>query len=1263
MALYQATNGAEWHNNTNWLSDRPLNTWRGVRTNANGRVTELSQINNNLRGAIPQELGQLSQLTKLYLSSNKLTGEIPPELGQLFTLRELDLPKNGLRGTIPPELGQLVHLEHLSFYRNRLSGEIPSELGKLESLVYLDAGRNLLTGGIPPELQMLGNIEVLNIAYNKLSGAIPPGLGRLEQLVTLELRENNLTGEIPPELGKLNGLKMLSLGFNRLTGTIPPDLGNLDELVDLYLFSNRLTGPIPPELGKLNGLGKLQLQSNQLSGPIPPELGRLSNVTAIHMYKNRLQGSIPDELGQLAKMRTLDFSHNPGLSGQLPRSMTRLTTIEAIYLVNTGVCVPDDPEFTAWLNGLRAKDVNTCPSPTPDRDALTILYFAMGGSNWLDNTAWLSDLPLVEWHGVTTDTSDRVVALDIADNNLVGEIPPQIGRLTGLHSIRFENNLGLVGVLPGELTDLRIETLMLDGTGLCAPPGEVFQTWLRSIRDLRVANCGMDSEREALIAFYRESGGSNWRNATSWGSDRPLGEWHGVTTNGAGRVTKLDLGSNNLTGTIHSTIGSLASLESLRLSGNRFGGEIPSSLSDLTQLKTLDLGGNRLAGGIPPALGGLSGLLELDLSGNRLEGGLPSALAGLDSLQQMILDDNELVGPAPSFLGELANLRHLELSRNALRGEIPASIGILAALKILQLSGNELSGRVPSTFGNLASLVHLDLSGNTNLEGPLPREMVRLKLDVLALGETMLCVPGDETFQTWFQGIPERNGAACGEMKALAYLTQATQTLTDQVPLVAGEPALLRVFLTTEDEVYNIPPIRVTFYHEDTAIHMVETQARGVDIPTRVDESALANSVNAIVPGEVVIPGLEMVIEIDPEGTLGADTGIGGRVPETGRTAIDVRELPPFNLTMVPFISNADPDFDRVLEIATLEKDDELFRWTRDLLPVAELNLTVRDPVMVSMDPVASRNNQGVWLRELGAVRVMDGSDDHYMGMLRRADYAHYYPIAELPGLLSLGVLRENVVAHALGHNMNLGHAPCGFRFQYGFIPDFPYPNENGIIGSWGYDLRANELIPPESLDLMSNCSPYWIGDFHFRKAMSYRLSDETLSPTINGNFADPENTLLLWGGRDDSGELVLEPAFAVDAPSTILGSSGPSGPYRISGEDAHGNVLFTLRFDIPEVADGEGGAFAFTVPVRSDWTGELARLSLSGPEGIVEIDGEGDKAVVLLLDSATGRLRGFMRDIPATGVSRHSIRPDLPEPGLDIVISRGVPDTAEWER
>ena len=128
----------------------------------------------------------------------------------------------------------------------------------------------------------------------------------------------------------------------------------------------------------------------------------------------------------------------------------------------------------------------------------------------------------------------------------------------------------------------------------------------------------LEVERAALEALYEATGGVNWTDNINWLSDAPVGEWYGVTTDDSGRVTKLSLGGNQLSGEIPPELGSLANLEWLWLSSNQLSGEIPPELGSLSNLEWLLLIGNQLSGEIPPELAGLSNLTTLSLSGNQL---------------------------------------------------------------------------------------------------------------------------------------------------------------------------------------------------------------------------------------------------------------------------------------------------------------------------------------------------------------------------------------------------------------------------------------------------------------------------------------------------------------------------------------------------------------------------------------------------------------------------------------------------------------------
>ena len=80
------------------------------------------------------------------------------------------------------------------------------------------------------------------------------------------------------------------------------------------------------------------------------------------------------------------------------------------------------------------------PEGTSVRDALVALYRAADGDNWNRNDSWLSDAPLGEWYGVTTDDTGRVIDLDLSENQLSGVIPAEIGRLTDLTRLSLWGN-------------------------------------------------------------------------------------------------------------------------------------------------------------------------------------------------------------------------------------------------------------------------------------------------------------------------------------------------------------------------------------------------------------------------------------------------------------------------------------------------------------------------------------------------------------------------------------------------------------------------------------------------------------------------------------------------------------------------------------------------------------------------------------------------------------------------------------------------------
>ena len=712
------------------------------------KLESLSLSGNELTGTITPALGSLSNLTSLSLAFNELTGPVPVGLGNLSKLESLSLSGNELTGTIPPALGSLSNLESLSLGFNELTGPIPVGLGNLSKLESLSLSGNELTGTIPPALGSLSSLETLSLGFNELTGPIPVAVGSLSNLRVLLLGGNNLTGTIPAALGSLYGLEALNLGGNRLTGPVPGWLGSLSSLEYLTLYGNSLTGTIPTALASLTNLQQLSVGGNELTGTIPAALGSLPNLKYLSLYWNALTGPIPAALGGLSNLELLSLTGND-LNGPVPVELTQLSELEVLGIGFTGLCVPAESPFQEWLATIDAFSGSTCNRPPEAVGTIPAQTLTASGT--------ALRLPLADYF---RDPDNDLLTFAVTSSDA--------GTLTASVSV------STAWLAPRAAGSATLTATAIDPGGLRAA-----QTLTVTV----VASAGPQSDRAALGALYDETDGPSWTHSTNWKTAAPLGQWYGVTTDATGRVTKLaldgnaltgpipaalgslsnievlDLGHNALTGPIPAALGSLSNLESLDLSVNQLNGSIPTALGSLSSLESLDVSQNWLTGPIPLALGSLSSVTVLRLNQNALTGSIPTELGSLTSLESLDLSKNRLAGPIPAALGSLSSLRELNLSWNALTGAIPSALGSLSSLSVLSLGRNSLTGPIPATVSGLSSLESLDLSYSWALSGPLPDSLRLPSLRELDIRATRACAP--TAWQEWVQGI-DFSGLRCG---------------------------------------------------------------------------------------------------------------------------------------------------------------------------------------------------------------------------------------------------------------------------------------------------------------------------------------------------------------------------------------------------------------------------------------------------------------------------------------------------------------------
>ncbi len=475
------------------------------------------------------------------------------------------------------------------------------------------------------------------------------------------------------------------------------------------------------------------------------------------------------------------------------------------------------------------------------------------------------------------------------------------------------------------------------------------------------------------------------------------------------------------------------------------------------------------------------------------------------------------------------------------------------------------------------------------------------------------------------------------------YLIQSAQNLQGDVPLIAGVTALLRVFVSSEPASFYQPRGRATFFQDGTEVHTALLLPGSYLIPDGIVESRLDRSFNAVVPGSILQPGLELVVELDVEGTTPLAPGSQVRIPAEGRTPLNVTALPPLELTIVPVIHPESSSNGLFAWIDGLTPIGSTLRFFKSVLPVGELDLEIREPYTTTSD-LTTDAGWSRFLGEITALRIADGSQRNYYGAVVLPPGSKWGGLASIGNPYSVGRPTASTFAHELGHNLNLRHAPCGNAGG----PDPAYPYSAGSIGIWGYEpnigMAVGRLMDPDHWkDLMGYCNPRWISDYHFKKAMDFRLGlDAQATPA-----EQPEQVLLLWGG-DGDGKMALEPSFVLDAPPML---PTEPGPYRLEGVNREGAVLFSLSF-APEEVEWGGRQFAFAVPMDTDEVGALEAVKLTGPDGSFTVDRSTRlPGLAIVRDDDTGRIRAMIRDGDVPGTVQTN---------ATILLSNGLPEIGQ---
>ncbi|XVF79273.1 hypothetical protein PTKIN_Ptkin14bG0208300 [Pterospermum kingtungense] len=416
---------------------------------------------NNLDGQLRKDLGTIfSNLKHLNLSMNNFEGDIPPSIGVMRKLEMLDLSFNNFSGKVPEELGKYcTELRTLILSGNKLHGEIFSTHFNLSTnLVVLGLRDNQLTGSLTNvEFNFLSLFDISN---NNMAGEIPSWTANV---TVLAMRDNHFEGQLPCK--QPFKASFIDLSYNSLSGSLSSCLWT-EGIRQIHLQGNNFNGPIPYALINSSSLSVLNLRSNKLYGQLHSlNIGELPSLEILLLGDNRLSGLIPRHLCESPKIRIMDLSNNL-FSGSIPSCLTNftITTADCLYRGITEQVIT----HAGYRKGLY--DFYQCFF------VKHMISQEVGRNIFSSTVTFTTSLPVVEVEidfvtkrsllAYKGDILNYMSGLDLSCNNLTGEIPQSLGKLSSIRALNLSHN-HLTWSIPVSFSNLtKVESLDLSYNNL-----------------------------------------------------------------------------------------------------------------------------------------------------------------------------------------------------------------------------------------------------------------------------------------------------------------------------------------------------------------------------------------------------------------------------------------------------------------------------------------------------------------------------------------------------------------------------------------------------------------------------------------------------------------------------------------------------------------------------------------------------------------------------------------------------------------------------
>ncbi|KAA8541946.1 hypothetical protein F0562_023098 [Nyssa sinensis] len=405
---------------------------------------------NHFNGEILANITEmLPYIVYLNLSRNAFEGQIPLSIGDIDVLETLDLSFNYFSGEVPRQLfTSCTVLTSLLLSSNRFHGQFFLADFNSTMLMILLLDNNSFTGTLSDVFSNCRtSLYMLDTSDNFFSGELPRWVSNMTSLRTLVMRNNSFKGQLPCGVFPY---KYFDASHNSLSGSLP-SCSNLQSLEHLHLQGNEFTGSIPQSFLNSSVLLTLNIIDNNLSGRIPGIIGALSNLRILLLGGNHFNGFIPNQLCHLNKIGIMDLSRN-SFSGLIPH---------CFYNITFGNIGASDRAFTQMPTSQSYRH-----SFYKYGSILERKFDIHGTDDTYDEQVEVEFVTKSFSRSYKGGILDFMSGLDLSCNNLTGEIPHELGKLSWIHALNLSHNQ-LTGPIPRTFYNLtQIESLDLSYNNL-----------------------------------------------------------------------------------------------------------------------------------------------------------------------------------------------------------------------------------------------------------------------------------------------------------------------------------------------------------------------------------------------------------------------------------------------------------------------------------------------------------------------------------------------------------------------------------------------------------------------------------------------------------------------------------------------------------------------------------------------------------------------------------------------------------------------------